>query len=94
MSSDYTSLAEDLASQGYVVVSMDAPYRTVITAYPDGRAAYRNTQSDFLITLPYCGGGEICNSSNESLDRGFKIRSPTVAEVKCGGPRRTVQIQA
>jgi len=55
MSSDYTSLAEDLASQGYVVVSMDAPYRTVITAFPDGRAAYRNTQSDFD-SMPYAIG--------------------------------------
>ena len=55
MSSDYTSIAEDLASQGYVVVSIDAPYRTVITAFPDGRAAYRNTQSDFD-SVPYAVG--------------------------------------
>jgi predicted dienelactone hydrolase len=47
LSSDYTSIAEDLASHGYVVVSVDAPYRTVVTAFPDGRVALRNTQSDF-----------------------------------------------
>jgi predicted dienelactone hydrolase len=47
LSSDYTSIAEDLASHGYVVVSIDAPYRTVVTAFPDGRVALRNTQSDF-----------------------------------------------
>jgi len=55
MSSDYTSIAEDLASHGYIVVSMDAPYRTVITAFPDGRVAYRNTQSDFD-SMPYAVG--------------------------------------
>jgi dienelactone hydrolase len=55
LSSDYTSIAEDLASHGYVVVSMDAPYRTVLTAFPDGRVAYRNTQSDFD-SMPYAVG--------------------------------------
>jgi predicted dienelactone hydrolase len=55
MSSDYTSIAENLASYGYVVVSMDAPYRTVITAFSDGRVAYRNTQGDFD-SMPYAAG--------------------------------------
>jgi predicted dienelactone hydrolase len=52
LSSDYTSIAEDLASHGYVVVSIDAPYRTVVTAFPDGRVALRSTQSDFD-SMPY-----------------------------------------
>jgi pimeloyl-ACP methyl ester carboxylesterase len=52
LSSDYTSLAEDLSSHGYVVVSFDAPYRTVITAFPDGRVIGRNIQSDFD-SMPY-----------------------------------------
>jgi predicted dienelactone hydrolase len=52
LSSDYTSIAEDLVSHGYVVVSFDAPYRTVVTAFPDGRVAIRNTQSDFD-SMPY-----------------------------------------
>jgi predicted dienelactone hydrolase len=47
LSSDYTTLAEDLASHGYVVVSFDAPYRTVITAFPDGRVAIRPAGGDF-----------------------------------------------
>jgi dienelactone hydrolase len=47
LSSDYTTLAEDLASHGYVVVSFDAPYRTVITAFPDGRVATRAAGGDF-----------------------------------------------
>jgi dienelactone hydrolase len=52
LSSDYTTLAEDLASHGYVVVSFDAPYRTVITAFPDGRVAIRAAGGDFDRTLP------------------------------------------
>jgi predicted dienelactone hydrolase len=47
LSSDYTTLAEDLASHGYVVVSFDAPYRTVITAFTDGRVAIRAAGGDF-----------------------------------------------
>ena len=47
LSSDYTTLAEDLASHGYAVVSFDAPYRTVITAFPDGRVAIRAAGGDF-----------------------------------------------
>lgn len=46
LSSDYTTLAEDLASHGYIVVSLDAPYRTVITAFPDGRVAIRASGGD------------------------------------------------
>ncbi len=37
----YTTLAEDLASHGYVVVGFDAPYRTVLVVYPDGRVVTR-----------------------------------------------------
>jgi predicted dienelactone hydrolase len=52
LSSDYTTLAEDLASYGYVVVSFDAPYRTVIAAFPDGRVALRAAGGDFDRMLP------------------------------------------
>src|SRR5437016_5217309 len=34
---NYTTLAEDLASHGYVVVGFDAPYRTSVVVFPDGR---------------------------------------------------------
>jgi predicted dienelactone hydrolase len=34
---NYTALAEDLASHGYVVVGFDAPYRTGRVIFPDGR---------------------------------------------------------
>jgi predicted dienelactone hydrolase len=42
LSTDYTSLAEDLASHGYVVLSLDAPYRTVVMPFPDGRVIIRS----------------------------------------------------
>jgi predicted dienelactone hydrolase len=34
---NYTTLAEDLASHGYVVVGFDAPYRNGVVVFPDGR---------------------------------------------------------
>ncbi len=42
----YTSLAEDLASHGYVVVGFDAPYRSIVTVFPDGRVIARAPQND------------------------------------------------
>lgn len=33
----YSTLAEDLASHGYVVIGFDAPYRTGFVTFPDGR---------------------------------------------------------
>jgi len=41
MALDYTTLAEDLASSGYVVVASDSPYSTVVVVYADGRLAVR-----------------------------------------------------
>ena len=39
---DLTTLAEDLASHGYVVVGFDAPYRSVVTVLNDGRVVQRS----------------------------------------------------
>lgn len=38
----YSALAEDLASRGYVVVGTDAPYSTGVVAFPDGRVVVRS----------------------------------------------------
>jgi dienelactone hydrolase len=43
---DYTSLAEDLASHGYVVVGFDAPYRSWVVVLPDGRVIARAPQNN------------------------------------------------
>ncbi len=46
LTTQYTTLAEDLASHGYVVVGFDAPYRTVLVVYPDGRVVTRPPSLD------------------------------------------------
>lgn len=42
----YTSLAEDLASHGYIVVGFDAPYRSTLVVFPDGRVIARVPQNN------------------------------------------------
>lgn len=37
LATDYTAIAEDLASNGYIVVGSDAPYSTYKVIMPDGR---------------------------------------------------------
>jgi len=46
LTTDYTSLAEDLASHGYIVVGFDAPYRTWTVVLPDGKMIPRAPQND------------------------------------------------
>ena len=41
LTTSFTTLAEDLASHGYVVVGFDAPYRTGLVVFPDGRVVTR-----------------------------------------------------
>ena len=41
LATDYTTLAEDLASHGFVVVGSDSPYSTFVVVFPDGRIATR-----------------------------------------------------
>lgn len=42
----YSTLAEDLASHGYVVVGFDAPYRTSVVVFPDGRVTRRTPENN------------------------------------------------
>jgi len=44
LTAEYTSLAEDLASHGYVVVGFDVPYRTNVVVFPDGRVMVRSAE--------------------------------------------------
>ncbi|MGD0632471.1 MAG: hypothetical protein ABR987_24365, partial [Terracidiphilus sp.] len=46
LTTNYTSLVEDLASHGYVVVGIDAPYRSFAVAFPDGRVIRRAPQNN------------------------------------------------
>jgi len=43
---NYSTLAEDLASHGYIVVGFDAPYRTSVVVFPDGRAMRRTPENN------------------------------------------------
>jgi hypothetical protein len=43
---NYTTMAEDLASHGYIVVGVDAPYRTNVVVFPDGRVIERTTENN------------------------------------------------
>ena len=43
---NYSTLAEDLASHGYVVVGFDAPYRTSVVVLPDGRVMRRAPENN------------------------------------------------
>jgi len=46
LTTDYTTLAEDLASHGYVVVGFDAPYRSFVVVFPDGKVIARAPQNN------------------------------------------------
>ena len=50
---NYTSLAEDLASQGYVVVGFDAPYRSSVVVFPDGRVIERAPENNADLVSGY-----------------------------------------
>ena len=46
LTTDYTTLAEDLASHGYIVVGFDAPYRTIVVVLLDNRVVTRPPADD------------------------------------------------
>ncbi len=46
LTTDYTTLAEDLASHGYIVVGFDAPYRTSVMVLPGNRVVRRAPENN------------------------------------------------
>jgi len=52
---NYSALAEDLASHGYVVVGFDAPYRTFTVVFPDGRVIRRTPENNPEVCLERTG---------------------------------------
>jgi predicted dienelactone hydrolase len=60
----YSTLAEDLASHGYIVVGLDAPYRTGIVAFPDGRVMRRTPENN----------PELCAEKEQVLQAGCMSR--------------------
>ena len=74
LTTDYTALAEDLASHGYVVVGFDAPYRSRVVVLPDGRVIARAPQND----LDLVGGPQADQLANKlvqawTADTGFAL---------------------
>src|SRR5881275_2412327 len=67
---NYTTLAEDLDSHGYVVVGFDAPYRTGVVAFPDGRVITRTPEND-----PETGAG------SERIRRVDKLLAAWTADI-------------
>ena len=43
---NYTTLAEDLASHGYIVVGIDASYRSILVNFPDSREVTRSPENN------------------------------------------------
>lgn len=43
LTTDFTALAEELASHGFIVVGFDAPYRSFVFVCPDGRVVARSS---------------------------------------------------
>jgi dienelactone hydrolase len=58
LTTDFTTLAEDLASHGYVVVGFDAPYRSGVVVFPDGRVVLRSPAAN-TDDLSAAGGQEL-----------------------------------
>jgi hypothetical protein len=52
LATDYSTLAEDLASQGFMVVGSDSPYSTFVVVFPDGRVAKRTPAGNPQEDLP------------------------------------------
>src|SRR5882762_1374929 len=74
LATDYTALAEDLATHGYVVVGFDAPYRSWVAVLPDGRVITRAPQND----LDLVGGAQADQLANKltqawTTDTGFAL---------------------
>ncbi len=64
LTTDYTSLAEDLASHGYVVVGFDAPYRSGVVVFPDGRVIRRAPKNN----IDAFSGSEVEQLANKLVE--------------------------
>jgi hypothetical protein len=79
----YSTLAEDLASHGYFVVGVDAPYRTGIVAFPDGRVIKRTSENNPEFCLERTGGerGQCANRFLTNVPEVSPASTITVASV-------------
>ena len=85
---NYSTLAEDLASHGYVVVAFDAPYRTSLVTFPDGRVIARTPANNPELAFGSPDSARLINGllSAWTSDIGFVLdRLNRVAAVDAGG---------
>src|SRR5437867_3609123 len=68
---DDTTVAEELASHGYVVVGFDAPGRTGVVVFPDGRIVERSPENN----------PETVSSEAERVDIATKLQTAWVRDV-------------
>jgi dienelactone hydrolase len=85
LSTDYTSLAEDLASHGYVVVSFDAPYRTAIMPFPDGRVITRSARNN-LESMPHAEAERFANMLIRAWTGDIKFVLDKLQEMNANDP--------
>ena len=84
----YASLAEDLASHGYVVVGFDAPYRTSVVVFPDGRVIERAPENNAdLLSGSAFKDGSTCRGSDCSATRSA-VRQPCNSATSIPAARR------
>ena len=60
-SANYSTLAEDLASHGYIVVAFDAPYRTNVVVFPDGRGMTRRPENNPELAIGAADSASLIN---------------------------------
>jgi predicted dienelactone hydrolase len=58
---NYSTLAEDLASHGYFVVGFDAPYRTNVVVFPDGRVMARRPENNPELAIGAADSARLVN---------------------------------
>src|ERR1041385_2539946 len=60
LTAEFTTLAEDLASHGYCVAGFDAPYRSGVVVFPDGRVVKRQSANNPEM-MGYEAGKQLAN---------------------------------
>lgn len=60
LTTEFSTLAEDLASHGYCVVGFDAPYRSSVVVFPDGHVVRREAANN-PETMSYEAGKQLAN---------------------------------
>jgi predicted dienelactone hydrolase len=83
---EYTTLAEDLASHGYIVVGFDAPGRTGVVVFPDGRIVDRPPENNPETVATDAAALEMANRllSDWVRDVGFVVDRLEALNVSAG----------